>query len=307
MSLDVALWALCLLLGIVLQRRGGHARLNERLWRAYFFSIAPAIVLFAYSTVTVDRSLVASLLLVAVTSWAVLGLALAYGALVARSRAERGAIALCSAWGNSAALGYPLTQLAFGSHGLALQALFAQFAFGVPAVAVSTTVARTYGAAAERPTDTRRGARLRTALLANPPLLVAVVAVALRVAGVDLRAVVTPLGHAAGRITGLVGFLQLGLSMPLHRVAHDAGDLRRAAGVLVLRHAVAPLLLVASAAALGVDVPAVFVLGAALPVAFHLVTLAAVFDVRPDLVRLLVVVSTIGGVAAIVAGVAVFG
>jgi predicted permease len=49
------------------------------------------------------------------------------------------------------------------------------------------------------------------------------------------------------------------------------------------------------------------VLGAAMPVAFHLVTLAAVFDVRADLVRLLVVVSTIGAVAAIVAGVAIFG
>jgi predicted permease len=304
---DVALWALCLVLGIALQRREGSARLNERIWRVYFLTLAPAVVLFAYSTVTVDRALVSSLVLVAATSWTVLGLALAYGALVARSRAERGAIALCSAWGNSAALGYPLTQLAFGAHGLALQALFAQFAFGIPAVAVSTTVARTYGAAVERPVRTRPAHRVRAALAANPPLLVAVVAVALRAGGADLHDAVMPIGRVAGVLTGLVGFLQLGLSMPLHRVAHDAGDLGRAAGVLVLRHAVAPLLLVGAGLALGVDVPGVFVLGAAMPVAFHLVTLAAVFDVRADLVRLLVVVSTIGAVAAIVAGVAIFG
>jgi predicted permease len=304
---DVALWALFLVLGIALQRREGSARLNERIWRVYFLTLAPAVVLFAYSTVTVDRQLVSSLVLVAATSWAVLGIALAYGALVARSRAERGAIALCSAWGNSAALGYPLTQLAFGAHGLALQALFAQFAFGVPAVAVSTTVARRYGAAVERPRDPRPARRVRAALAANPPLVVAVAAVALRVGGADLHDTMQPVGRVAGEIVGLVGFFQLGLSMPLHRVAHDAGDLGRAAGVLLLRHAVAPLVLVGAGAALGVDVPGVFVLGAALPVAFHLVTLAAVFDVRPDLVRLLVVVSTVGAVTAIVAGVAVLG
>jgi len=74
--------------------------------------------------------------------------------------------------------------------------------------------------------------------------------------------------------------------------------------VLALRHGAAPLMLFGLAAALGVDMPGVFVLAMAAPVAFHLVTLASVFDVRADLVRLLVVVSTIGAVGAIVAGVA---
>ena len=43
----------------------------------------------------------------------------------------------------------------------------------------------------------------------------------------------------------------------------------------------------------GVAIPAVFILAAAAPVAFHIVTLSRVFGLRSDLVRLLVVVSTV--------------
>ena len=50
--------------------------------------------------------------------------------------------------------------------------------------------------------------------------------------------------------------------------------------------------------------PAVFILAAAAPVAFHIVTLSRVFGLRSDLVRLLVVVSTVVGGAALVAGIA---
>ena len=52
--------------------------------------------------------------------------------------------------------------------------------------------------------------------------------------------------------------------------------------------------------ALGTDVPAAFYLGAAMPCAFHLLILARVFDVRPQLVRLLVVGSTVPAVIAVV-------
>ncbi|MGH3090751.1 MAG: hypothetical protein ACRDOG_00240, partial [Gaiellaceae bacterium] len=64
---------------------------------------------------------------------------------------------------------------------------------------------------------------------------------------------------------------------------------RKAAGVFAIRFAAAPLVLLACGAALGADIPAAFVLGAAMPCAFHLLVLARVFDVRPQLVRLLVV------------------
>ena len=48
----------------------------------------------------------------------------------------------------------------------------------------------------------------------------------------------------------------------------------------------------------------VFVLAAAAPVAFHIVTLSRVFGLRSDLVRLLVVTSTVVGGALLVAGIA---
>jgi predicted permease len=67
---------------------------------------------------------------------------------------------------------------------------------------------------------------------------------------------------------------------------------------------VAPLMVFAMARGAGVAVPAVFILASAAPVAFHIVTLARVFGLRSDLVRLLVVVSTVVGGAALVAGIA---
>ena len=88
--------------------------------------------------------------------------------------------------------------------------------------------------------------------------------------------------------------------LPLEPVAHGAGELRKAGGALAIRFAVAPLVLLACGAALGTDIPSAFVLGAAMPCAFHLLVLARVFDVRPQLVRLLVVASTVPAVVAVV-------
>ena len=71
--------------------------------------------------------------------------------------------------------------------------------------------------------------------------------------------------------------------------------------MLLIRFAFAPLVLLACGAALGVAIPAAFLLAAAMPCAFHLIVLARVFDVRPQLVRLLVVGSTVPAIAAVVA------
>ena len=53
-------------------------------------------------------------------------------------------------------------------------------------------------------------------------------------------------------------------------------------------------------------IPGVFYLAAAMPCAFHLLILARVFDLRPHLMRLLVVGSTVPAVAAALAVTAVF-
>jgi predicted permease len=299
MGLQLVSWIVALAGGLALQRRPDAIRLNRRVWNLYFWTVAPAAIAYAYTTIHVDRNLVGSLAVVAASSWLLLGIALVVSRVALRDRAERGAFVLGSGWGNTVALGYPIAQLAFGTPGLALQVLYAQFYFGVPGIAISTTVARLHGVGDGSPAGS-----FRTALgvaLRNPPLLFAAGAVAARVANVDLVGLVTPLGHAAGVISGPLGFLQLGLAVPLSRFAHGRRDVAIGAGVLVMRHAVAPLLVVALGAAAGLAIPPVFVLAAAAPVAFHIVTLARVFAIRAELVRLLTVGSTVlGGIGIVV-------
>ena len=114
------------------------------------------------------------------------------------------------------------------------------------------------------------------------------------------------LRDAAGAVVGPAGFFLLGLALPLERPSHGGAELRRAAGALVVRFAVAPLVLFSVGHALGADIPGVFYLAAAMPCAFHLIILARVFDLRPHLMRLLVVGSTVPAVAAVLAATAVF-
>jgi predicted permease len=299
-SAELLLLALAFPCGLALQRHRRGPQLNRLVWESFFWTIAPAAIVFTYTTVVVDRALVAALVVVAVSSWLTLGVAAVVARIAGRDRRERGALVLGAGWGNTVALGYPLAAFAYGTEGLALQVLYAQFYFGVPGIAVSTTVAREAGAEDGRARPGRR-ATVRAAL--NPPLVAALAAGGLRFAGVDLTALAEPLGAAARAASGPVGLLQLGLALPLKRVSHDARDLSLAAVALCLRHGLAPLMIVGVAAAAGVDIPAVFILAAAAPAAFHVVTLASVFDVRPELIRLIVVVSTVAGGAAILSGV----
>jgi predicted permease len=180
--------------GVALQRHRRHADLQRWLWEAFFWTIAPAAAIYAYTTVAIDRSLVASLVIVATSSWLLLGLSILLVRFASHDDPERGAVVLAAGWGNTVALGYPLANFAYGADGLALQVLYAQFYYGVPGIAISTSIARMYGI--DRPGRKGLRAALRTAL--NPPVVAAVTAIGLRIAGVDLRDLATSLGHAAG-------------------------------------------------------------------------------------------------------------
>jgi len=217
---------------------------------------------------------------------------------VASARDERGALVLGAGFPNTGFVGYPLAQLALGQQGLALMVLYDRLSWLVPATAVSTTIARLHGRR-EAETSRTRLQRLRVGL-ANPALLAAVLAVALRLAGIDVTAWVEPLGRVASEVVGPAGFFLLGLVLPLEPPVHGGVELRKAAGVLAIRFAVAPLVLLGCGVALGTDIPKAFLLGAAMPCAFHLLILARVFDVRPQLMRLLVVGSTVPAVVAVV-------
>jgi predicted permease len=260
------------------------------------------VVFAAFTTITLDRELGLAVAAAILASWAVVGIGFAYAALVATGRDERGALALAAGFPNTGFVGYPLAQLALGNPGLALMVVYDRLAWLVPATAVSTTIARLHGRREPRRSS---GPRL-VALLANPPLAAAIVALSLRAAGVDLGATVEPAGDVAAALVGPAGFFLLGLALPLDLPRHDTHDFSHAAGALVIRFAVAPLALFLSGVALGAEIPTAFYLGAAMPCAFHLLVLARVFDLKPHLMRLLVVGSTVPAVAVVVLGAATF-
>jgi len=58
--------------------------------------------------------------------------------------------------------------------------------------------------------------------------------------------------------------------------------------------------------AVGAHIPSTFYLLAAMPPAFHLLTIARVYEMRPALMRLMVVAATIPVVAGVVIGSFVF-
>ena len=297
MLLEIVLLALFFALGLGLQRRRPSERLRERAWTAYWWTVTPALVFTAFTTITFDRELGLALAAAVAASWLVIALGYAYARAVASERDERGALALGAGFPNTGFLGYPLAQLTLGTDGLALIVLYDRLGWLVPSSAVSTVIARLHG---RRHAAVQGGRRLRVVLV-NPPLAAAVAAVALRLGGADLTAAVEPLGRVAAEVVGPAGFFLLGLVLPLEPPAHDLPELRKASGVFAIRFAAAPLVLLGCGAALGADIPAAFFLGAAMPCAFHLLVLARVFDVRPQLVRLLVVGSTLPAVVAVVA------
>ena len=296
MLVQLASLVLFAALGAALQRPGGE-RLRSFVWHAFFWVVSPALVLRTFLELHVGRSFLLGLAGAVAGAWAAAGLAYLYARLVARSRDERGALALGGGFGNTGFVGIPLAQLAFGHPGIAAAVVYDRLSYLVPASSVTVAVARTHGL--RQPVFSRH-ARLR-ALLLNPPLLAALAAVALRLAGV-MPPGVNAAGSTAALLVGPFGFLLLGLSVPLERFEHAGSELRRAAGAVLVRLAGGPLCLLAAATALGAHEPAAFYLLAAMPSAFHLLVLARVYDLRPRLMRLLVVGSTVPAVAGVVAG-----
>jgi predicted permease len=302
MVFEVLSLVLFLGLGLALQLRAQSADLlRERVWDAHFWSLVPALVFYGFSTIPLEAEIGLALAAAIVANWLVIAVAYAYAAIVSDAREERGALALGAAFPNTGFVGYPLAQALFGNPGLTLMVAYDRLAWLVPSVAVSTAFARLHG----RRATPRRSRQRLSAIFANPPLFAAVAAIALRLGGTDLSGAVEPLGRIGSSLIGPVGFLLLGLALPLGRPVHDVIELRRAGGALLIRFAVAPLLLLACGIAFGASIPDAFYLGAAMPCAFNLVVLARVFDLRPYLIRLLVVGSTIPALVAAAVAVAV--
>jgi predicted permease len=299
-ALQLTLFAASLAAGLVLQLRGGGERLRDRAWLASFWVITPSIVLVTFLRLSLSTALVRALVAAIVASWIVIALSYAYAFAVSREDDERGSLILGGSFGNTGFLGYPLAQLAFGQAGFTLAVLYDRLGLLFPMTSVSTVIARLQGS---RTVDVGRDRRLRAFLL-NPPAWALVLAVVLRAAGVHprLESASTVLAY----VVSAYGFLLLGLALPLDRIEHDGAEVARASGVFVLRFAVSPLVLWVCGRLMGAHIPSVFYLMAAMPVAFHLLVLARVYGMRPALMRLMVVGSTVPAVIAVVVGVALW-
>jgi predicted permease len=198
-------------------------------------------------------------------------------------------------------VGFPLTTVAFGAPGLALAVIYAEFQFLIPVDAVVLGLGRHYAGPGSRAAPAPGLRRLIRSWLLNPPVVAGATAVALRVLGVDISGVVAPMGPALGVAIGLIGFVQLGLATPLKPPVHDRAELWRGMLTIVLRCGMAPLILLAIGRLIGVHIPGVFLLLAAMPVAFNTMVVAAVFDLDAELARLLIAVSTPLVIAGVVA------
>ncbi len=297
------LWVGSFAVGLAWQWRSPQsaAPWNKRIFNFYFHFFAPVVVLFAYSVVPADLTTLLALGAVIFASYVVLGLGLLYARSVARDRGEQGVLALGAGFTNTVTLGYPVINAVFGPAGLALQVLFAQFMYLIPIVSVSTTIAAHYG----------NGSRPRTwqgiaRQIVNVPLIFAIIAVIIRVAGFDIVPYVERPTDWVVFLMGPVGFLELGLALPLERISHDLHDLWRGAGPIVLRLAIAPAILFGIHLATGIDIPAVYYLSIAMPAAFHTLILARVYGLPGQMMRLIVVISTVIMISAIVVGLTFF-
>jgi predicted permease len=290
-----------LAVGLLLQRLRSEERLRDLIWIISFWLVIPVLVFATFLSFPLDHKLLLAVATVIVSTWTLLALCYLYARLVTRERDEQGALTLAGGVGNTGFIGYPLTQLVFGHTGLSQAVVYDQLSFGVPMSSISVVVARFFG---RRSVDTEGRSRLAVVLL-NPPLWALAAALVLRGAGVHIPHVRTVENVAAAAV-GPMGFLMLGISLPLEQVEHDLLEVARATGAMALKIGAGPLILFALGMAFGAHIPPTFYLLAAMPPAFHLLTIARVYDMRPALMRLMVVAATIPVVAGVVIGSFVF-
>ena len=293
MLISIAGWLVCFAAGVALQRRlRNPQRASYLLFVLVLWVLAPLAVVYGYTTVAVRPELVAAFACVVAAAWATLLAGLAWGRLGGRSQDEAGVLAYATAMGNTAILGYPLATLLFGGPGLALAVVFTEFQFLLPSQGVILGLGRHYAGPDSLWSRAPGMRRVVRSWLLNPPVVAGVGAVVLRLLGVDITTLVDPIGPVVGMLFGFVGFLQVGLAVSLEPLRHDRGDLWRTAVTVALRSGLMPLVLLGLAWLAGVRVPGVFLLLAAMPVAFYTMVVAAVFDLDRGLARLLVAVST---------------
>ena len=288
-------------IGVALQRRlRDPHRASHTIFTLVLWVMSPLVVIYAYTTVVVRAELFAAFGCLVAATWITLGVGMLWGRLAGRGTREAGVMAFATAMGNCGTLGFPLTTLAFGGQGLALAVIYAEFQYLIPTDGVMLGLGRHYAGPnskglrapglrklraqlAPQPAGDRRGGRRGPAPRRASDLT------AVRVADRPVRRPAV----RAGRLSA---------DRPRH-LAGAAGPrpqrLWRAAVTIALRCGLLASVLLALGWVTGVHIPGVFLLLAAMPVAFNTLVLSAVFDLDRELARLLVAVSTPLVIAAV--------
>ncbi len=311
--LEIALFAACFAVGAWLQRRdpARGAMLRGRVWGGNIAILIPVAILYAACTIRIDGALVAAFACGVAAWWLTVGAALGYARVVEPGRRRvRGAIAMSAAFPNTIFLGFPMAHLAYGAEGLLIAVVYDVIGPVVPAVVLSTAIARAHASDRHERGASRHddgGDRRRevvAGILLSPPTLAMAAAVVVRAVFIDEPLELAWLGAAIGPVAGATGFLAAGLSIPLTRVVHGARELGQVAGALVVRMLVAPVLLWLVGVAAGVSIPHVLLLVSAMPTAVHALVIAREHELETEIVRLAILVSTIVAVFAVPVAVA---
>ncbi len=297
--IQVLLFVACFVFGAWLQH--GHARadaIRSRTWRANVAIVIPIAILYAACTIRLDRALAAAFACGVVAWWVTVAVAIGYGrAVEPRDARSRGALAMSAAFPNTGFLGFPLAQLAFGTEGLRIAVVYDALGPIVPAVVLSTAIARVHanaGAGADvggvsRHRDT---VWLAVRTMASPPTAAIATGAILRMVVIDEPLDLHVLGSLLGPVVGSIGFLVAGLSIPLTRIVHDGREVLQVGGALVVRMLVAPLVLLGAGALVGVTIPPALLLCSALPTAVHALVIAREHGLATHVVRLAILAST---------------
>jgi predicted permease len=290
MFVDLALFAVFAALGVWLQRGAHGDLLRRRLWSINYVLFIPLAATYAFLSLELDRHLLALVGCWVGAWWLTVLLAGGVARAVSRDRTRRGALWLVGAFPNTGFIGFPLANLAYGTDGLRLAIVYDQVSLIVPAIVVSTIIARRHMGATSGPAPARRS--LLHEVLASPPLWTVLVLVALRATVVPDPVDVGWLGAFVAHTVGPVGFLLLGLSIPLEGFTHDRVEVAQSTAAMLVRVAAAPALVWLVAHAFGVDVPRSLYLIAAMPTAFHALVLSRLHDLDVAIVRLGVLVTS---------------
>jgi predicted permease len=260
--------------GVWAQRRYGEGALalTRRILDAMLYAALPFIVFFVLARAEFTTQAGVGLLL-GYAALAVVGLAAyALATRLMRLAAPTAAMVVIAAiMGNTGFFGAPVTATLLGHDDLGAAITYDALVAGPMFFVVAFAVGAAFTTRGEA-----TGARLRTYLLRNPPLI----AVAAALVAPDALAPDALVDIARAMLIALapVGFFVVGVQLAAERIGFPPPLSAPLAVVVGLRMAVAPLLLLALAAATAVDVPDAYLLQAAMPVGVNTLVVAHAYD-----------------------------